>query len=120
MATKKLNPNLKQKKYARGEALNLISDFLGDTKPYAISYVNQFDLAYFYKLTPQEKSPFFWIPIDIASIIFSLNIDPAIMSKSNIELYERLGIDHEKFEKHNALDDAKLLREVYLKLVNQS
>lgn len=83
-----------------------------------VSYVNQFDAIYVYKLFGIDNHPFYWIPIDFASILFSMGLDPEsyyFADKSNF--YEKIGVDHKKYTQHNALDDAKQLREVYLKFV---
>lgn len=109
-------PFLDGEKISKEEAISKIEKFAGNSSPYLVSYVNQFDMPFFYKLLPQNKSPFLWLPIDFASILFVLNIDPEIMSKNRTELYDKLNIDYKKYKKHNALEDAKLLREVYLKL----
>lgn len=115
---KNVVPYFKGEKVSKKEAVNLIKEFVGENKPYAINYVDQFDIPYFYKLIPQKLSPFHWIPIDFAALLFANGLDPEIMSKNRTELYDRLGVDHKKYRRHNALDDAKLLREVYLKLFN--
>jgi len=110
-------PNLTNKKTPKKEAIKKIKKFVGPNKPYAVAYVNQFDMAFFYKLIPQIDSPFLWLPIDFASVLFALGINPEIMTKSRTELYKKLNIDYKKYEKHNALEDAKLLKEVYLGLI---
>ena len=92
-------PNLKEVKISRKEAVLKIKKFIGDTKPYMIGYVNQFDAIYWYKLFSPEDNPCYWIPIDFASMLFISGIDP------------------EKISLEDALDDAKLLREVYLKFI---
>jgi DNA polymerase III epsilon subunit-like protein len=62
-----------------------------------------------------KTPPFYWLPIDFASIIFGMGLDPNKMTKESF--LERIGVDISKFKyTHNALDDAKLLREVYLKM----
>ncbi len=65
-------------------------------------------------------APFHWIPIDFASILFGFGVSPESYyhgDKNNF--YHELGIDHTKYREHHALDDTKLLREVYLKLVSK-
>ena len=109
-------PTLRDKKVSRRRAATLIKQFIGKSKPYAVAYVNQFDMAYFYKLIPQSESPFHWLPVDFASVLFAHGFDPESMTASKTALYEKLGIDHAKYQKHNALDDARLLKEAYLKM----
>jgi len=112
-------PSLTGKKARTGQAAKMIKEFIGPGKPYAISYVHQFDMPFFYKLIPQEESPFHWLPIDFASVLFALGLDPEIMAKGNKALYKELKIDYTKYQTHHALDDAKLLKEVYLKLLRR-
>jgi len=111
-------PTLRGAKVSRGEAIQKIKSFIGDKKPFMVSYINQFDAIYWYKLFGLENNPCYWIPIDFASILFALGIAPESYyfgDKNNF--YEKIGIDHSKYKQHNALDDAKLLREVYLKFL---
>lgn len=117
-----VSEHLKGPRISREEARERIREFVGSTKPYLVAYVNQFDVIYLYKLfglaRTTENLPFYWIPIDFASMLFVLGIDPekySIEEKDN--LFEQLGIDASKYRHHHALDDAKLLYEVYLKLL---
>ncbi len=89
-------------KVSREEARKRIKKFVGDGKPYALSYVNQYDTIYLYKLFQGDENPFFWLPIDFASLLFGANIDPKTPHADGTVV-------------HHALDDAKLLRENYLK-----
>jgi len=106
-------PNLTGIKVPREEAKEKIRDFVGSTTPYLVSYVNQFDAIYWYKLFGIDNHPAYWIPIDFASILFGLGINPRFSTNQNF--LNDLGIDTTKYKKHNALEDAKLLREIYLK-----
>jgi len=95
-----------------------IREFIGKKEPYLVSYVNQFDAIYWYKLFGVNNHPAYWLPIDFASILFGLGIDPeAYYHGDKNNFYKEIGIDHTKYKEHHALDDAKLLREVYLKFV---
>lgn len=111
---------LKGPKISREDARQKITDFVGDSTPYIVSYVNSFDALYLYKLLGLEESNkiIFWIPIDFASILFGLGIDPEIYQNDEMKYVRDLGIDLDRYTIHNALDDAKILREVYLKLEN--
>ena len=102
-------PTLKGPKVSREEAGKQITEFVGSGKPYMVAFVNSFDAIYTYKLMGIDGHPFNWIPIDFASMLFAEGIDPNFS-------YKELGIDTSKYHMHNALDDAKVLREVYLKL----
>lgn len=104
-------PTLKGFKISREEACLKIEEFVGDKNPFMISFVNSFDVIYLYKLT-KNKNPFFWIPVDFASIMFCLGFDP----EKYLDFASSLGINIKDYKQHNALDDARLLREVYLSL----
>lgn len=115
-------PTLKGKKVSRKEAVRRIKKFVGKKKPYAVSYVYPFDIVYFHKLFESEKiedTSFYWLPIDFASILFGMGINPeAYFPGDKEKFFKKIGVDTKKFKHtHNALDDAKLLREVYLKMV---
>ncbi|MFA6492814.1 MAG: exonuclease domain-containing protein [Patescibacteria group bacterium] len=109
-------PNLKNKKVSRDEAKQKIRDFVGKNKSVAMAYVNQFDILYIYKLFTIDDCPFFWMPLDFASILYGLGYDPLEYHERQKDMVKKFGIDSEKYQRHNALDDARLLREVYLKL----
>ncbi len=98
---------------SREEAKERIRDFVGPTTPYLVSYVNQFDAIYWYKLFGMDNHPAYWIPIDFASILFGAGTNPRF--STNQEFLNDLGIDPTKYKKHNALEDAKLLKEIYIK-----
>ncbi len=113
-------PFLAEEKIERGEAIRKLKDFVGNKEPFMVAYVNQFDALYLYKLCGTDGTPFHWIPIDFASVLFSLGMSPESYyhgDKNNF--YQELGIDHTRYREHHALDDAKLLREVYLKLASK-
>lgn len=110
-------PTLKGFKISREEAVIKIQEFIGDSKPFMVSFVNSFDVIYSYKLS-RERNPFFWVPIDFASILFSLGINPD--PEGYLEFARSLGINTEQYKQHNSLDDAKLLREVYLKMLEKN
>jgi len=113
-------PNLKGPKVNREEAIKRIKEFIGEEKPFMVGYVNQFDAVYWKKLFNNKENPCYWIPIDFASILFALGIDPeSYYTENKNNFFEKLGIDVRKYKKHNALDDAKLLKETYLKLIQK-
>jgi len=114
---KNISPSLTKPKISRKIAVQKIKEFVGDSKPYMLAYVGQFDAVYFYKLLEKEKDPFHWIPIDFASILFAAGVNPEEFNKNKNKFCKRLGVDFSKHREHNALDDARLLREVYLKFV---
>jgi DNA polymerase III epsilon subunit-like protein len=121
-----LLPTLTASKISRAEAQQQIENFVGDAKPYLLSYVNDFDVVYLRKLLdsgemPFGFGPFNWLPLDMASILVGLGYAPEdFMEDDYTYLARQLGISTSEAHTHNALDDAKLLREVYVALVNQS
>ncbi|OGM21021.1 hypothetical protein A2714_01600 [Candidatus Woesebacteria bacterium RIFCSPHIGHO2_01_FULL_38_9] len=118
---KHIIPTFKNPKVSRSKAVQLIKQFIGKDKPYLVSYVNQYDFIYLQKLFESQKiknKPFFWMPIDFASILFGIGINPeAYFPKDKENFFKEIGIDTSKFKHtHYALDDARLLREVYLRM----
>lgn len=119
-------PMLNSQKVSKEEAVKKITEFAGDNNPHLVSYVIEFDAPFFYKLmgVGSEKGnkdlPFHWIILDFASFLFATGMSPvAFSSKEKESLVKELGIDISNYKEHHALEDAKLLREVYLKLVSQ-
>lgn len=111
-------PTLKESKVSCQEAVERICEFLGKDCPYLVSYVNQYDIIYLYKLFSGPKGPFYWLPIDFAAILFGLGIDPEILCLEDKEkFFKTFGIDVSGYRQHHALDDARLLREAYLRLL---
>ena len=90
-----------------------IRQFIGDSKPYLIADVNQFDWMGICGIFGIENVPFFYIPIDFASILWVKGIDPDINREGLAREYE---IDVSNFQKHNALDDTRVLKALYEKL----
>lgn len=115
-------PTLKSEKVSRQKAVEIMKKFVGKEKPYIVIYVVPYDAVYMYKLFGNMKTnPFYWIPLDFASILFSLGINPeAYFPRDKENFFRELGIDASKYREHNALDDARLLREVYLKMVEKN
>ncbi len=113
-------PNLKQEKVSKEKAAELIKNFVGDEKPYLISYVNQFDwmgvcnLFNVKNVDDISKLPFFWAPIDFASVLFEKGIEP---TKNPIEIAQKYDIDVSDIKEHNALDDVRLLKKIYDKVI---
>lgn len=117
-------PTLKGPKVSREEARQKIKSFIGNKKPFMVSYVNTYDVVYWYKLFGISKpfgidNPCYWIPIDFASILFALGIDPNSYHEDKTGFCKKLGIDFSKYKQHHALEDARLLREVYLKFLQK-
>lgn len=122
-ARENLLPTFKQEKVSREEATEKIREFAGKDYPYLISYVNQFDAAYLYKLlgiNNQDRNkglPYHWIILDFASVLFALGRDPESFQTGHKDsLAKELGLDKSQYRSHHALDDARFLRDIYLKL----
>lgn len=111
---KHILPTLKNKKVSREKAIQIINKFVGKKKPYAIGFIPQHDTLYMYKLFGTDNHPFHWFPIDFASILFSQGINPDDYFEKSF--LNKIGVDTTKYKHtHNALDDATLLREVFIK-----
>lgn len=114
---KHILPTLKNKKVSRKKAIQMINKFVGKKKPYAVGFVPQHDTLYLYKLFKIDKHPFYWLPIDFASMLFSQGINPENYFKKSF--LKKIGVDTTEYQHtHNALDDATLLREVFIKFFN--
>lgn len=117
---KHIIPTLSEIKLTPKQAVQTIREFLGETNPYAIAYVDNYDLIYLTKLFGVGKLPFRWMTIDMTSVLFTLGKNPVKYAPDQpgaSNAYKKLGIDLKKYRKHHALDDAKLLRELWLKLL---
>ncbi len=115
---KNVLPFLTGEKISREVAKQKIKAFVGEEKPYCVAYVDNLDMAYWFKLFGNsDDNPCDWISVDMASILFSWGINPRhlLIQKGN-KFLDGLCIDVSKYRQHHALDDAKLLREVYMKL----
>ena len=107
-------PLLDGQKVSRTEACRLIREFIGDSKPYALAYVDQYDAIYTRKLFVNEELPFHWISLDFAPMLFLVGMSPEIFDKHHKEAFLReWGFAEGSYRNHHALDDARLLREVY-------
>jgi len=98
-------PTLKAPKISRDEAKRKMKEFVGNGMPYMVAYINQYDDVYLNKLFLGDEKPFYWLPIDFASMMFAVGLNPE----------SRITEDFPGYQQHNALDDARLLRDWYLK-----
>lgn len=116
---------LTEPKISREEARQQLKDFVGSNKPYMMAYVNDFDVVFTRKLLQtgdrsHDFGSFHWLPLDFASVLFGLGYDPeTFMEEGYSKLAKQLGVKIPTGHTHNALDDAKFLREVYLGLVKK-
>ncbi|MFH1802969.1 MAG: hypothetical protein ABH864_06000 [archaeon] len=114
-------PHLEGKKVSRGEAARRIRNFVGKGRPSLVAYVNQFDWMGVCRLFGAEgpkdiigRLPFHWVPIDFASIMISKGVEPGTPPQKVALKY---GVDTSDICKHNALDDARLLKRIYDKVM---
>ena len=112
--------SLTQEKISKEKAKEKLAAFLGSDKPYLVCYNRDYDIAYTYKLYQGIDAPFHHGSVDFFSVLFGLGIDPNSFSAADYsQLPQELGIEVAETHTHNALDDAKFLREVYLALMNK-
>lgn len=113
-------PFLTGPKLSRPEAADRIVEFVGSRQLYMVAYVNQFDTVFMHKLLGLERfnATFHKIPIDFSSILFTLGVSPEWGGDKD-RFFKGLGIDQTRYRAHHALDDAKLLRDAYLRLAEQ-
>jgi DNA polymerase III epsilon subunit-like protein len=108
--TENVLPKLTGNKISREQARKEVREFLCDSKPYLMGFINQYDDVYLSKLFLGEEKPYTYAPLDLATLLFFHEINP-------LEDVERtLGIDLSPYREHHALDDAKWVRDVYEKL----
>lgn len=116
---KHILPTLKAPKVSRQRAVELIQEFLGDALPYAIAFVDNYDNMYLTKLFGAGNLPFRWMTIDFSTALFMMGINPVKFlanEKGAVNFYKKLGIKIGKYKQHYALDDARLLRDVWHKM----
>jgi len=119
--TKHIIPTLTQTKVGRETAEKLIREFLGDSLPFAVGFVDNYDVIYLTKIFGAGNLPFRWMTIDFASILFAIGVNPVkfMADTSGAKaFYRKLGIDLKQYRQHHALDDAKLVRDVWMKIVD--
>jgi DNA polymerase III epsilon subunit-like protein len=110
-------PYLTQEKITHEEARKRITQFCGSSEPHLVATVNQYDMAFWHKLFAGEKEPIHSIPIDFASMLFAVGLTPAReIGGEKKKFYAQFDIDVDAYKMHNALDDAKLMRELYVRL----
>lgn len=118
---KHIVPMLKAPKVSRERTRELIADFLGDSLPYAVAFVDNYDVLYLTKLFGAGNLPFRWMTIDFATVLFMNGVNPVKFladEKGAVNFYKKLGIKIGKYKQHHALDDARLLRDVWQKMSN--
>lgn len=112
----KVQPYLTGNTVSKKQAYEKIKEFLGAEKPYLISYVNQYDIIFLHKLLDQFEYLPYWLPIDFSSVLFAKGYDPEVLRNNDPRFLAEFDIDISKYQRHNALEDARLLRDVYLNM----
>ncbi len=108
-------------KFSRTQAVAQVKEFIGESLPFAVAFVDNYDVMYITKLFGAGKLPFRWMTIDLASVLFAVGVNPVkyqLDNDSAKDFYKTLGIDTKKYRHHHALDDARLLRDVWQKLAS--
>jgi lactoylglutathione lyase len=103
-------PKLTGPRVPPAEAAARIKAFVGDGKPYMVSEGGHYDVLYVYKLFGIEEHPFHSTPLELASMLFSHGVPPR-----TDDVAAELGIDRSEYRAHHALDDARRVREIYLR-----
>lgn len=108
-------PYMTGEKISKEDAKRKIREFVGNSQPLMMAYVNMFDWMGVCKLfgVSPNTLPFYWKPLDFATILHQKGFD---ITKQIEVMAKESGIDTSKYKKHNALDDAKLLKEFYEKI----
>jgi len=109
-------PTLTAPKVSKKETRKRIKKFVGTSRPYPVAFINQFDIVYLHKIIPADEKLFGFPPIDFATMLWVKGYDPLEYLENQKEFVAKFGIDASKYRQHNALDDARLLREVFMKV----
>ena len=103
------------------EAKEAIRRFCGNTEPHLVATVNQRDMAFFHQLFDDIDEPIHRIPIDFASVLFAIGLNPArTIGDEKEKFYKEFDIDLADYNMHNALEDTRLMRDLYMKLAEKS
>ncbi|MBN2585488.1 hypothetical protein JXA59_02465 [Patescibacteria group bacterium] len=93
---------------SRAAAWEKLNEFIGPNHPYVVSYINHFDVVFFWKTfgMPKDRPTYdYWFPLDMATLLFFSGVDPR-------------GYIHQPIiDQHNALTDTRLLKAGYEKLL---
>ncbi len=112
-------PDLREPKVSMDILRRELEEFIGENKPYLVTYVYKYDAYHWYKLFGYDDDLTERIILDFASMLFAVGINPECQSANDRDGFlKSLGIDVSGYREHHALDDARLLREAYLKLIS--
>lgn len=116
-----VEPHLTGEKISHEEARERIRNFCGKSEPHLVATVNQYDMAMWHKLFDGQEEPINHIPIDFASILFGMGLNPAReLDGEKEKFFAQFGIDITKYKMHNALEDVRLMRDAYLALSEEA
>lgn len=116
-----VEPYLTGEKVTQAEAREKIRAFCGKSEPHLVATVNQYDMVMWHKLFDGEDEPINHIPIDFASILFGMGLNPARRLDDDKEkFFAQFGIDITQYKMHNALEDVRLMRDAYIALSEKS
>jgi len=114
-------PYLTGEEITHEQARKAIRKFCGNSEPHLVATVNQRDMAFFHKLFDDKNEPIHRIPIDFATILFAIGLNPArTINDGKDKFYASFGIDLADYNMHNALEDTRLMRDLYIKLAQPS
>lgn len=102
-----LNGNAITEEEAKAEIIKFVKENYGEEKPVIMADVNQFDWNGLCELFGVWDIPFFYIPLDFSTILFTKGIDIDI---DRIQLAKYLGVNVDGFKQHNALTDTRILK----------
>ncbi len=107
-------------KISKTLARQKIKELCGHSEPHLVATVNQWDMTFWHKLFAGEETPVNRIPIDFASILYAIGLNPTrTIDDKKSEFYKQFGIDISDYNLHNALDDTRLMRDLYFKLAKK-
>jgi hypothetical protein len=113
-------PLLTGQKISMNDARQKITDFIGNDNPFLVTYVYKYDAYHWYKLFGSNDGITHRIILDVASMLFAVGTNPEDMSADSRDGFLRkLGIDGSAYPKHNALSDAKILRDAFVAMTKK-
>ena len=107
-----MNGNMITEEKAKQKIIEFIKENYGEDKPVLVADVNQLLWNGICTLF-DNTNPFFHIPIDFSTILFTKNID---IDVDRIQLAKDLGVNTKGFKENNALIDTRVLKACWDKL----
>ena len=88
-----------------------IKENYGDEKPIVVADVNQFDWMGICELFGVWNIPFFYIPLDLSTVLYTKGINIDI---DRSVLMDKYNINNKEYRKHHALDDTEQLYALWM------